>query len=240
MLAALRDDELSNRVDWQLGAYFLRSGRPNSGIRNPTSSLVSSPDSSPGTAHSQKHRVFALNSSQMDEKGNKGISLRQKRGGKLGSKIQISAPTLISAPASASNATDISSKRSQPSTLPGAGLPGNPRPRERPRDDKTADLVKRRYSTRFTTLPTDWDSTASPVPSVPSLPTVPSQFAVQPPARGGKLIEGRTIKADPAVLKDPKFEAEDCTVAWYDCVNCTANLEPRCFHHSGRCFRARN
>lgn len=159
----------------------------------------------------------------MDEKGSKGISLRQKRGGKLGSKLQISAPTLISAPASASNATDISSKRSQPAARPGGGLPGNPRPRERPRDDKTADLVKRRYSTRFTTLPTDWDALAPPVPSLPTLPTVPSRFAVQPPARGGKPIEGRIIKADPAVLKDPKFEAEDCTVARFDMVNCTAN-----------------
>ena len=144
----------------------------------------------------------------MDEKSNKGISLRQKRGGKL----KIGAPTLISGPASLANATDLSVRQERPPPS-GAGLPGsNPRPRERPRNnDKTSDLVQRRYTLKA--IPQNFDPTALPVPSLPSLPPVPTRFGGQQAPRAGKPAEGRIIKADPLLLKDPQFEAESCTLS---------------------------
>jgi exocyst complex component 8 len=140
----------------------------------------------------------------MDDK--KGVSLRQKRTGK----IKISAPTLISAPASATASTvDLPSR---PSTRGTANSPApslvNPRARDRSREDKTTDLVKRRYSTRFNNPP---DLSLDP-DAIPTLPSIPSQFAVQPPSRGSDVSTTRP-KLDPKLLKDPKFKAEDCTYA---------------------------
>jgi hypothetical protein len=180
----------------------------------------------------------------MDDKSK---SLRQKRTGKL----KISAPTLISAPASANNTIDLkeaaaaaaasssvtapsvaapsvalpsvvapSSRPSTASTVatqssrrdgglpqalrtglgpPGAGgLPGaNPRPRA---NDQTADLVKRRYSTRFTNPPD-----LSNVPPMPTLPSMPRKFA-QEKAEG----LGKKIVLDPVMMKDANFDAETC------------------------------
>jgi exocyst complex component 8 len=139
----------------------------------------------------------------MDDKG-KGVSLRQKRTGKL----KISAPTLISAPASATASTvDLPSR---PSTRGTSNSPTpsvvTPRPRDKSREDRTTDLVKRRYSTRFNNLP---DLSGDP-DAVPTLPAIPSRFAVQPPSRGSDVSTGRTPKVDPKILKDPKFKAEDC------------------------------
>ena len=136
----------------------------------------------------------------MDDK--KGVSLRQKRTGKL----QISAPTLISAPASATASTvDLPSRPSTRGTTNSQAPSVTPRPRDRSGEDKTADLVKRRYSTRFNNPP---DLSLDP-DAIPTLPSIPSQFAVQPPSRGSD-VSRRAPKLDPKMLKDPNFKAEDC------------------------------
>jgi hypothetical protein len=159
----------------------------------------------------------------MDEKG-KGISLRQKRGGK----IKISGPTLISGPINQNGSTSIAGPRlqqqqqqqqqqllqqqqQQQQRRPDDGLPGNPRPRPRPADDsRTADMVKRRYSTRFAGMQ-DYDVDAPPpLPMMPSILPNNAQYAVQhasrPPVRG----EGRPVKIDQAALTDPSFNPENC------------------------------
>src|SRR5436190_21894214 len=106
----------------------------------------------------------------MDEKS-KGISLRKNRSGKP----KISAP--ISGPLPAGIAAG-----QLPPSIDGAGLPSGPRPRERPQNgDRTADLVKRRYSTRFALTQDIGDGP----PQLPTVPSIPGQFAVQPPSRDG-------------------------------------------------------
>jgi hypothetical protein len=134
------------------------------------------------------------------EKESKGISLRKKRT----VKPKISAPQKISGPLPpgfAANQDRIANR------LPGADLPGAPKPRERGQNnDRTADLVKRRYSTRFANLPQDFNAGAPPLPSIPS---IPSQFAVQPPSRDGPS-SGPRLKVDAKLLSDPKFQPDKC------------------------------
>jgi hypothetical protein len=148
-------------------------------------------------------------------------SLRQKRSGKL----KISAPTLISAPVSATtNTVDIQSSiiSSRPAPFaPGTAaalrlVPTNASQESIPRsvistrskDDKTADLVKRRYSTRFN-VPGQGDD-GVPMPSVPALP---SQFAPRKMSRDGDVPKsGRVLTVEPGVLQDGNFRPEEC---WY-------------------------
>ncbi|KAF2672139.1 hypothetical protein BT63DRAFT_438002 [Microthyrium microscopicum] len=156
----------------------------------------------------------------MDDKGK---SLRQKRTGKL----KISNPTLISAPKAANNTIDLKEAASRPSTasttattatsatrnrdgLPGSlqagaggpagGLPGGPRARPR-NTDQTADLVKRRYSTRFQPQQDLGDA----APPVPSMPSMPKRYA-QPLQE--ETSEGRVITVDPTVLQDGKYDPD--------------------------------
>lgn len=131
----------------------------------------------------------------MDEKS-KGISLRKNRSGKP----KISAP--ISGPLPAGIV-------GQPlPSIDGAGLPSGPRPRERPQNgDRTADLVKRRYSTRFALTQ---DFGAGPI-QLPTIPSIPNQFAVQPPSRDGNQdIGGQRVKVDVKALRDPSLQPEQC------------------------------
>ena len=135
----------------------------------------------------------------MDEKS-KGISLRKNRSGKP----KISAP--ISGPLPAGFAAGQSS---QPlPSIDGPGLPSGPRPRERPQNgDRTADLVKRRYSTRFA-LAQDFGDGSQQLPIVPS---IPDQFAVQPPSRDGNQGSGgQRVKVDVKALRDPSLQPEQC------------------------------
>jgi len=161
----------------------------------------------------------------------KSKSLRQKRGGK----INISAPTLISAPQSASNSITLADARAQssrPSTasttattgsrrdggLPRAlrpgGTPGQaqngvgmPTPIPRARNDQTADLVKRRYSTRFTNAPSEGFGEAPPVPTMPSIPSIPRRFAT---SESDEFGSARRIPIDPALLKDANLDVDKC------------------------------
>jgi hypothetical protein len=138
----------------------------------------------------------------------KGISLRQKRTGKL----KISNPTLISAPrAATTNTVEIASVSSQRQTPNGSTTTlasTATRPRERTRDDRTADLVKRRYSTRLTGA----QDLGLPDEPVPSLPSIPKQFTIPPPSRdGGSSIRSfRNQGVDIAILNDPNFDADEC------------------------------
>lgn len=152
------------------------------------------------------------------------ISLRQKR---TGGKLKIGNPVLISAPQSATlNTIDIGSKEississRNTSTTTLATLPGNnPRPRTRD-DNRTADLVKRRYSTRFANL-----GEAESGDAVPGVPSLPAVFQIRPPPSrdGGSSLAPsfRTtpLKVDAAMLKDPQFNADDCEQRWMMGVN---------------------
>ncbi|KAF2396550.1 hypothetical protein EJ06DRAFT_223931 [Trichodelitschia bisporula] len=132
----------------------------------------------------------------MEEKS-RGISLRKKRT----VRPKISAPKQISAPLPAGVPVGDAAKK----LAPPAGLPDAPRPRERPQNgDKTADLVKRRYSTRFTTLPGDFNAG---VPPMPSMPSVPSKYAQAPPSRDGRPT-GQRIRIDVNALSDPSLRPE--------------------------------
>ncbi|KAI1377655.1 serine/threonine-protein phosphatase pp2a catalytic subunit [Hypoxylon crocopeplum] len=95
--------------------------------------------------------------------------------------------------------------------------PNNPPPpRQRPPPStggKTGDLVKRRYSTRFNNLPSDFDPTAPPVPSLPNFDiTKYDQQALRqrpPPSRdggaSGGLARGIPPTVDPKALRDPRL-----------------------------------
>ena len=134
----------------------------------------------------------------------KGISLRKKRT----VKPKVSAPK-ISGPLPTGVSADSNSR---PKVGPDGGLPSGPRPRPRPKDgDTTADLVKRRYSTRFANLPSDFGSGPPPIPSMPK---ISNEFAVQPPSRDG-VSTGQRIKIDAKALADPSLQADQCkTLFW--------------------------
>jgi len=135
-------------------------------------------------------------SSSQDKEKSKGISLRKKRT----VKPKISAPKQISGPLPLGLAANVQSRAG-----PTGGLPSAPRPRERPRDgNKTADLVKRRYSTRFTDLPTDYNAGGAP-----ALPAMDGRFAVQPTSRDVQS-SGQRLKVDNEALSDPKLRPEQC------------------------------
>ncbi|KAJ9161869.1 Exocyst complex component EXO84 [Coniochaeta hoffmannii] len=78
-----------------------------------------------------------------------------------------------------------------------------PRARPLPVSEKTSDLVKRRYSTRFNNLPEGFDPTAPPIPTLPNLdkydPGRDRRGA--PPSRGG----GSAPAVDIKTLRDPNL-----------------------------------
>ncbi|KAH7398461.1 Cullin repeat-like-containing domain protein [Pyrenochaeta sp. MPI-SDFR-AT-0127] len=146
----------------------------------------------------------------MSEK-QKGISLRKKRDKppKKGAPT-ISAPRQISAPMPAGTGIGAA-------TLSSSGRPSNESsrsrqnrgdvPRERPqRADKTADLVKRRYSQKITTLPSDFGNGAP----MPDMPQIPNQFRDQSQSRERPPgnAEGRAVRVDMKALRDPNLRAE--------------------------------
>jgi len=142
----------------------------------------------------------------------KGISLRKKRDkDKKKAAAPISAPRQISAPmpAGAGIAPSISSSRPSTESSRSRQNRGDV-PQQRPqRADKTADLVKRRYSQKITTLPSDFGNGP-----MPDMPQIPSQYRdrsqprdVRPPTSGG---EGRGLRLDMKALHDPNLRAEQC------------------------------
>ncbi|KAK4574605.1 exocyst complex component exo84 [Recurvomyces mirabilis] len=161
-----------------------------------------------------------------DEKGSKGISLRRK---KTTARPTISAPRQIGAPQQQQR-RDASADSRNPSTWDtqsthsaqtGLSVPTPGRPSIS--GDKTSDLVKRRYSTRFAGGQPQYGVNGGDgglVPSVPSVPNIPSQYKQQgqgrpsqdsrSPSRDGRSPEhGRgPLRVDARALKDPNLQAE--------------------------------
>ena len=157
-----------------------------------------------------------MSSKPSEEK--KGLSLRRK-------KTSAARPT-ISAPRQIQPQRDPSADSRWDTQTTASGKTGLSVPREgRPSissavsADKTSDLVKRRYSTRFAGgIPQD--ATAGLVPPVPAMPSLPAQYA-RSPSRGADSDrslsrDGRSpsrdgpgrLKVDPRALKDPNLQAE--------------------------------
>ena len=123
----------------------------------------------------------------MDDKS-KGFSLRQKKS----KRIPISGPKPISAPISHPN--QATSK-----------IPSRPNVNGKTDTGNTADLVKRRYSTRFNQVP-DF-SNANP-PTVPAVPTLPNSYAQSSARTAASTTQGHKIGHDVNALKDPNFQTE--------------------------------
>lgn len=147
----------------------------------------------------------------MSEEKGKGISLRRKKT----TRPTISAPRQISHP----QARDRSEDSRNPSlwetqtNASASNISIQPSREGRPSlaDNKTSDLVKRRYSTRFAGGVPLQDGLAPPVPAMPGLPT---QYARRPESRspsrdgrGASREEGR-LNVDMRALKDPQLAAE--------------------------------
>jgi hypothetical protein len=141
----------------------------------------------------------------------KGISLRKKKGDKKKNAPAISAPRQISAPMPAGVGVGGASLpgSGRPSTESSRSRPMEDAPRQRPqRADKTADLVKRRYSQKITTLPNDF------LTGLPDVPPVPNQYRQQNQTQDGRPAtsgEERGLKVDMTLLRDPNLRAEQCT-----------------------------
>ncbi|CZT00007.1 hypothetical protein WAI453_003404 [Rhynchosporium graminicola] len=128
-----------------------------------------------------------------EKEKSKGISLRTKRN----KRPAISAPKQISGPIQQSGAAPRSN---------GAQAAFEPPPQRPQVGGKTSDLVKRRYSTRFNNIPTDYGAGTPPVPSMPLLP---NEFA--PPndrRRGPSPARGPGLLVDVKALRDPNLRPE--------------------------------
>jgi len=167
----------------------------------------------------------------MEEKS-KGISLRKKRS----VRPKISAPKQISGPlptglAATAQAQDERSKLATSNTKLDA-----PRERLQIQGGKTSDLVKRRYSTRYTQLPQDF------VPPVPSVPAIPGQFAGRQSFQDGRPSasrDGERIKIDLDALRDPDLRPEQCRLGPCLCLFYNTDCIVRCCFDVGGCFRTR-
>lgn len=138
----------------------------------------------------------------MEDKG-KGKSLRKK---KATTPKQISGPLSVGQ----TQAEGGLPRDDAGITAPDGGRPGIAH-RERPgQSGKTSDLVKRRYSTRFTQLPPDFNGGAQPVPTMPS---IPGQYVNKSASRDGRpsgLSDGQKIKVDMNAVCDPNLRPEQC------------------------------
>lgn len=164
----------------------------------------------------------------MSEEKGKGISLRKNKKrsdkSKKGGPPVISAPRQISAPMPAGLGGISSAQNSgRPSTDSSRSgpRPDAPRPRERPQrpgQDKTADLVKRRYSQKITQLPGDFGNGMP----MPDLPQIPAQFREAPPNRDGRPpagSDGRGLKPDKRLLADDNLKPDQCKLFKGTCVS---------------------
>ena len=110
---------------------------------------------------------------------------------------QISAPRQISGPVSARQA-------------PSANGNSLDIPREKAQQSgATADLVKRRYSTRFNQLP-DFSAGAPPIPGLPQIPPQFGSSRGPSPRRPGTASTSGPIDLDLKALQDPNLKPEQC------------------------------
>ena len=121
----------------------------------------------------------------MEDKG-KGFSLRQKKSRQAAPK-QISGPIQTVPQASRGPTRPNLNGKVETSTA------------------NTSDLVKRRYSTRFTNLP---DFSNADAPPVPSIPAIPAQFA-QSDSRPSSARQNQQLQLDASALKDPNLQIEN-------------------------------
>ncbi|KAK5117268.1 hypothetical protein LTR62_005885 [Meristemomyces frigidus] len=162
-----------------------------------------------------------------DEKGSKGISLRRK---KTTARPTISAPRQISTPRQQQRDPSTDSRnlstwdtQSVRSTQTGVSVPGPGGRSNSAGGDKTSDLVKRRYSTRFAGgQPQSQYGDGGFVPPVPGVPIIPSQYLQsgqsrrsddsRSPSRDDRSPSrgrgGGPLKVDARALKDPNLQAE--------------------------------
>ena len=126
--------------------------------------------------------------SGMEDKG-KGFSLRQKKSRRGHAP---SAPRQISGPINTS---------AQPAAPKG---PVRPNVNGDTSTANTSDLVKRRYSARFTNLP---DFNNAGAPPVPAIPTLPPQFA-QSDSRPSTARQAQKLPLDIVALKDNNLPVE--------------------------------
>lgn len=186
--------------------------------------------SSPSTTHAFATTPQSIRlAGKMSEEKGKGISLRKSKKrsdkSKKGGPPVISAPRQISAPMPAGfggaklPSVQNSGRPSNESSRSGQRLDA-PRPRERPQrpgQDKTADLVKRRYSQKITQLPSDFGNGMP----LPDLPQIPSQFRDAPPSRDGRppgSSDGRSFKPDRRQLADDNLKPDQCKYAHLSCL----------------------
>ena len=135
----------------------------------------------------------------MDDR--KGKSLRKK----TGRSQKTIDPKKISAPVPIADTQAIPSHL-KPSSHSSRKLDA---PRERPQQgDKTADLVKRRYSTKLNQVPQDFNLNAPPVPVLPAQGQYGQTQAAGSSSRQ-KSSERRRLKADLKFLTDPKYTKEE-------------------------------
>lgn len=155
-----------------------------------------------------------------EEKGVKGLSLRRKKT----TRPTISAPRQISHPVTQSRDRSQDSRQqslweTQTNGSGNLAVPGA-QPRPSLGGDKTSDLVKRRYSTRFVTgaQAGQWGD-GGLVPPMPAMPSLPAQYArgkspadSRSPSRNGRSPEppsgpGR-LRVDPQALRDQGLQAQ--------------------------------
>ncbi|TKA76977.1 hypothetical protein B0A55_04904 [Friedmanniomyces simplex] len=147
----------------------------------------------------------------------KGISLRRKKT----TRPTISAPRQISSTAQQQQSRDRSADSRNPSLWETqTNASGNTTQGGRPglSGDKTSDLVKRRYSTRFAGGVPQYGNGGDGglVPPVPAMPSLPAQYAQQrrpsnesrSPSRDGRSPERGRLRVDVRALKDPNLQAE--------------------------------
>ncbi|KAK5165392.1 exocyst complex component exo84 [Saxophila tyrrhenica] len=149
----------------------------------------------------------------MSEDKGKGISLRRKKT----TRPTISAPRQLSQPRDQSAdsrqqslwETQTNASEDSKLTVPNS----TSRERGRLNRENTSDLVKRRYSTRFTggqALQFQDGGAAPPMPTMPAQYAASSREEGRSPSRDGRSPEpgvGR-LKVDTRALKDPNLQAE--------------------------------
>lgn len=127
----------------------------------------------------------------------KGFSLRQKKSSR---RPAISAPKQLSNQSTTAHSTFQASHRvnglEEKPTHANTERPSRP-------GEKTADLIKRRYSTRFAQLP-DFDQ--ADAPPLPNGRLQTENPKLNLPVSGS----AHSVNVDVAALKDPKLDPESC------------------------------